>query len=458
MPFSTSWSYSDIHSAISPDILHQIFKGVFKHVMAWNLGHISLNHKMTIPAAQKELDQRFQQMFPWPGLKSFNKGISEIKTWQGHEQKDMMRVYLGAVTGLVDDEVLRAVRYLVQFIMVAEYKCHSDATLDYMDKCLRGFYERKHLLVPEKELWKIPKLHAITHYVSEIKAKGATDGYTSNHTERAHKLECKTPYKQTNKRDYEGQIIKHVDRRGKLIHKARYLENLAIQGGGVEVPGQQHIGSRLGTAAVVGSTLPDAQKRLHCAFPSLNQKISSHFHILEHHRAHPQDACPPFDGIIKQYTSLHCVYYPTHDESGNSGVLSDLVSCIPGKHPFVLVLTDQGAIDLHGMDGKRVAKIRLLFTVKRDTETIPLALVDWFSVCGSTPEPLNGMYKIKHKLLSNGRQDSGIISITAIVRGVHLIPQFIIPTVKRDLGDVIDETHYFFINNYIDDHMYHSMY
>ena len=100
----------------------------------------------------------------------------------------------------------------------------------------------------------------------------------------------------------------------------------------------------------------------------------------------------------------------------------------------------------------------MLFTVKRDRETIPLALVDWFSVCGSTPEPLNGMYKIKHKLLSNGRQDSGIISITAIVRGVHLIPQFIIPTVKRDLGDVIDETHYFFINNYIDDHMYHSMY
>ena len=79
-------------------------------------------------------------------------------------------------------------------------------------------------------------------------------------------MECKTPYKQTNKRDYEGQIIKHVDRRGKLIHKARYLENLAIQEGGVEVPGQQHIGSRLGTAAVVGSTLPDAQKRLHCAF------------------------------------------------------------------------------------------------------------------------------------------------------------------------------------------------
>src|SRR3984885_15707300 len=104
MPFTTSWPYSDIHGAISPDILHQVFKGVFKHVMTWVVDHISRYHMMTDKAVKGELDRRFQQMLPWPGLKEFNKGISAIKTWQGHEQKDMMRVYIGVINGLVDDE------------------------------------------------------------------------------------------------------------------------------------------------------------------------------------------------------------------------------------------------------------------------------------------------------------------------------------------------------------------
>jgi hypothetical protein len=458
IPFTTSWPYSDIHVAISPDILHQIFKGVFKHVMTWVGDHIRVKYKMTIKAAQAELDRRFQQMLPWPGLKPFNKGISAVKTWQGHEQRDMMRVYLGVINGLVDDEIMWAVRFLIQFIMVAEYKSHSDATLRYMEKYLKGFYDRKSLLVPDKEDWKIPKLHAITHYITEIRSKGATDGYTSNHTERAHKLECKIPYSQTNKHDPDRQMVKHIDRLGKLIHKARYLDYLAKQEHVVEEGNVKNIGSRLVSTPIVGSTSNAAQERLHCEFPLLKDQIRTYLQVLDNHQIQPQNACRTFDSTVTRYPSLRCAYYRMHDYSGKSGVISNLVRCTRKNRGFVLVLTKENGARSHGMDDKLVAQLRLLFTVKRNNETIPLALVDWFKTCGSNPDVHNGMYKIKRKMLSTGRQDSDVINVTAILCGVHLVPKFPIHTVERKVSEVIEDTTYFFVNNYIDEHMYHSMY
>jgi hypothetical protein len=457
LPFSTNWPLSDIHSAISPDILHQIFKGVFKHVMTWISDHICLNMGISPDDAGMELDRRFQQMLPWPGLKEFNKGISEVQTWQGHEQKDMMRVYLGVINGLVDDEVMRAVRFLIQFIMVAEYKSHSDATLASMEKSLKGFYERKNLLVPDKEYWKIPKLHAITHYVMEIKAKGPTDGYTSNHTERAHKVECKIPYSQTNKRDPEKQMVKHIDRRSKLMAKARYLEDLESQKLTVAIEKVLEVGTRLAITPVAGSTKWIAQNRLHEEFPFLNHQIRAYFHVFDRHGNHPSHVCPPFDGLITRYPSVRCTYNPIQHGSGKSGLLSNLVRSDLDKQCFVLVAIGERDSRPHGMDGKMVAQVILLFTVKRHVNTVPLALVIWFELCGSNPDFSHGMYKFKRKFSKGNPQDSCIISVKDIIRGVHIIPIFPFPTPEREVCQVIHETEYFFINNYIDEHMYHTL-
>ena len=35
IPFTNDWFLSDIYQSISPDLLHQIMKGMFKHIMDW---------------------------------------------------------------------------------------------------------------------------------------------------------------------------------------------------------------------------------------------------------------------------------------------------------------------------------------------------------------------------------------------------------------------------------------
>lgn len=80
-PFWVDLPHCNIFQCFTPDILHQLHKGVFKdHVVKWATAAINADGPgQASDSTQKtEVDRRFQAMTRHPSLRHFKKGISLI--------------------------------------------------------------------------------------------------------------------------------------------------------------------------------------------------------------------------------------------------------------------------------------------------------------------------------------------------------------------------------------------
>ncbi|KAI6038236.1 hypothetical protein EDC04DRAFT_2868480 [Pisolithus marmoratus] len=153
-----------IFTCLTPDILHQLHKGIFyNHLVQWCVSIVS----------EKEVDACFQAMTQYPALCHFKKGISLVSQWTGTEHKEMQRVF-GLLASAVEDCILMVACLLLDFIYYAQLQQHMDTTLAVMEESLKTFHDYKHVLV-ELEVHKdfnMPKIHSMQHYISLIHALG----------------------------------------------------------------------------------------------------------------------------------------------------------------------------------------------------------------------------------------------------------------------------------------------
>ena len=221
-PFWEDLPYVNIFRSITPDILHQLYQGLIKHLVAW----------LTNPKAfgAVEVDARCRRMPPNHSTRIFTKGITSLSRVSGQEHRDMARILMGLIvdlrlpSGHSPARLLLAVRGMLDFLYLAQYKAHSVATLDQMEAALARFHANKQIFVDldVRAHFRLPKLHNAGHYRYSIELFGTTDNYNTQTTERLHIDFAKDAFNASNTRDELAQMTRWLERKEK-IHRHEHF-------------------------------------------------------------------------------------------------------------------------------------------------------------------------------------------------------------------------------------------
>ncbi len=213
-PFWSDFPYTDIHKAITPDILHQLYQGIFKHVVGWCQSIVG----------EKELDRRICALPLGQELRWFKNRISALGQIAGSERKNMAKILLACIHDVLAPRGVWAVKALLDFIYLAQYSTHDTITLSYMEDALKKFHHDKKYFIDVgcREHLNFPKLHSLIHYVDSIKLFGTTDNYNIEMFERLHIDFAKHGWRATNKRDEFPQMIHWLSRQ----EKVNYFDHL----------------------------------------------------------------------------------------------------------------------------------------------------------------------------------------------------------------------------------------
>ena len=206
----------------TPDILHQLYQGVIKHLIAW----------IESAYSEAEIDARARRLPRNHHIRVFTQGITSLYQLTGREHSDIARILLGLIIdiplpdGVSPHRLVRAVRGILDFLYLAQYPVHTTTSLRLLDDALQRFHNNKDIFVElgvRDAKWKIPKLHFLNHYSYLIRRLGTTDNFNTEYTERLHIDLAKDAYEATNCKDEFPQMTKWLERREKIFRHDRYI-------------------------------------------------------------------------------------------------------------------------------------------------------------------------------------------------------------------------------------------
>jgi hypothetical protein len=221
-PFWENLPYTNIFSSITPDVLHQLYQGVVKHLIAWVIEC----------CGEEEINARCRRLPPNHNIRLFMKGISGLSRVTGREHDQISRFLLGIIIdiplpdNLHSGRLLAAVRGILDFVHLAQYPMHTDETLGLMNTALEVFHDNKDIFVQlgVRNNFNLPKLHSCTHYAPYIRLFGTTDNYNTEYTERLHIDLAKDAFRATNFKDEFPQMTAWLERKEKVMRHAKFVQ------------------------------------------------------------------------------------------------------------------------------------------------------------------------------------------------------------------------------------------
>jgi hypothetical protein len=171
------------------------------------------------------INARFQLMPPHHGIRGFPDGITRVSQLTGRENKDMAKVFVGAIAGGLDAQAVRASRALLDFLFLSHYARLCDDQLEHLQGSLELFDELKDAFrATGADFDGIAKLHMIQHYLQSIRNLSVPDGTNTECSERLHRGCAKEGYRASNHIDPTEQMTTYLQRQESITSWSAYLE------------------------------------------------------------------------------------------------------------------------------------------------------------------------------------------------------------------------------------------
>jgi Plavaka transposase len=233
-PFWINLPFVHIHQSITPDVLHQLYQGVLKHLISW----------IKSACGPNEIDARCRRLPPNHHIRVFLKGISHLSRVTGTEHDQILRFLLGIILdiklpgNLSNARLLKAVRGILDFLFLAKYPFHTSKTLDQMESALGVFHSNKEVFIQLgiRQNFNLPKLHFLGHYRELFEIFGTSDNFNTEYTERLHIDMAKDAYRSTNSKDEYPQMAAWLDRKERILCHDKYIRRRLAMANGEETP------------------------------------------------------------------------------------------------------------------------------------------------------------------------------------------------------------------------------
>lgn len=216
-PYWRDWCFADPCIFLAPDALHQWHRMFMDHLVTWARTLLG----------DTEIDKRISVLQKRIGFRHFNNGFTRFRQHTGREHRDIQRAFTAIIAGhkSITPRIMKAFRSMMDFIYIAQYESHSRQTLEYLRDALAGFHGCKIALSKagvrngkrRKGQFNIRKIEMLQHVPRLVQWLGSAPQFSTEQTELCHIAMAKVPYGASNKKGYDAQICRFLDRNERVL-------------------------------------------------------------------------------------------------------------------------------------------------------------------------------------------------------------------------------------------------